>query len=145
MNIFDFDNSINFLVNKTAQKFKVELSRRLKSSGYDLSSDQWSVLMAVSKQDGSSQTDLANKLYKDRANITRILDVLEKQLLIERRRSNIDRREYNVHMTESGKKIIPALKKEGKFIINKALQGANEDDIIIMKSFLNKMFNNLED
>ncbi|HCT95250.1 MAG: hypothetical protein A2X19_00020 [Bacteroidetes bacterium GWE2_39_28] len=144
MDIFDFDNSISFLVNKAAQKFKLELTRKLKHSGLDLSSDQWSVLMALNEHDGPSQTDLAAKLYKDRSNVTRILDVMEKQFLVERRRSPIDRREYNVYITETGKKMIPALKKAGKHVMNKALKDADSNEINIMKSFLQKMFNNLE-
>ena len=142
--MYDFDNSISFLVNKTAQKFKLELARRLKYYGLDISSDQWSVLISLSEKDGPSQTELASKLYKDRSNITRILDVMEKQFLIERRRRPNDRREYNVFITDAGKKMIPTLRKAGNYVISKALEGANSDEVDVMKSFMNRIFNNLE-
>ncbi|MHC1690022.1 MAG: MarR family winged helix-turn-helix transcriptional regulator [Bacteroidales bacterium] len=145
MNIFDLDNSINFLINKTAQKFKLELSRKLKQLGLDLSSDQWSVLMVLSENDGPSQTELASKLYKDRSNLTRILDVMEKLQLIERRRSSTDRREYNVFITPEGVKTIPILKKAGNYVVKKALKDAKSDELVIMTSFLNRIFNNLEE
>lgn len=144
MNILLLDDSISFLVNKTAQKFKLELNRKLKQHGLEISSDQWTVLMHLSESDGPTQTDLAGKLYKDRSNLTRILDLLEKAELVERKRSTSDRREFNVFITQKGKDMIPLLKKTGEEVFSKALIGANENEIVIVKTFLNKLFNNLE-
>ncbi|EKD31639.1 MAG: transcriptional regulator, MarR family [uncultured bacterium] len=144
MNIFMLNDSINFLVSKTSQKFKLELNRKLKKSGLDVSSDQWTVLMYLSDNNGPSQTDLAQKLYKDRANLTRILDLMEKNQLVERQRSSIDRREYNVFITEKGMSLIPQLKLIGDSVMEKALKGANAEEIIGIKHFLNKLFINLD-
>lgn len=144
MSINSPDESINVLVSKTSQKFKLELGRMLKQSGIDISSDQWSVLMALSDNDGPSQTDLALKLYKVRSNITRILDIMEKMELIERRRSSADKREYNVFITDKGKNMIPDLKRASASILGKALQNANTEELAIVKSVLNKIFTNLE-
>jgi DNA-binding MarR family transcriptional regulator len=116
----------------------------LKHSGIDISSDQWSVLMALSENDGPSQTDLAIKLYKVRSNITRILDIMEKMDLIERRRSPSDKREYNVFITVKGKSMIPDLKKAAASVLDKALQNANKEELAIVKTVLNKIFMNLE-
>ena len=138
------DESINVLVSKTSQKFKLELGRMLTHSGIDISSDQWSVLMALSEKDGPSQTDLAIKLYKVRSNITRILDIMEKMGLIERKRSSADKREYNVFITAKGKKMIPDLKRASASILAKALQNANKEELAIVKTVLNKIFTNLE-
>lgn len=144
MNIFMLNDSINFLVSKTSQKFKLELNRKLKKSGLDVSSDQWTVLMFLSDNNGPTQTDLAQKLYKDRANLTRILDLMEKNQLVERQRSSTDRREYNVFITEKGKSLIPELKLIGDSVMEKALKGANAEEIIGIKHFLNKLFINLD-
>lgn len=144
MNIFMLNDSINFLVSKTSQKFKLELNRKLKKSGLDVSSDQWTVLMFLSDNNGPTQTDLAQKLYKDRANLTRILDLMEKNQLVERQRSSTDRREYNVYITEKGKSLIPELKLIGDSVMEKALNGANAEEIIGIKHFLNKLFINLD-
>ena len=138
------NDSINFLVSKTSQKFKLELNRKLKKSGLDVSSDQWTVLMFLSDNNGPTQTDLAQKLYKDRANLTRILDLMEKNQLVERQRSSTDRREYNVFITEKGKSLIPELKLIGDSVMEKALKGANAEEIIGIKHFLNKLFINLD-
>lgn len=144
MSVNSPDESINVLVSKTSQKFKLELGRTLKQSGIDISSDQWSVLMALSEKDGPSQTDLAIKLYKVRSNITRILDIMEKMELIERKRSSEDKREYNVFITAKGKKLIPDLKRASASIMGKALQNANKEELAIVKTVLNKIFRNLE-
>jgi len=138
------DESITFLINKTAQKFKLELSRKLKQSGLDISSDQWSVLIYLSEHDGPTQTDLAQKLHKDRSNLTRILDLMEKNLHIERFRNTTDRREYNVYITNKGKELIPILRKTGNAVMKQALKGTNADEMKMAQSFLNKLFSNLD-
>jgi DNA-binding MarR family transcriptional regulator len=138
------DESITFLINKTAQKFKLELSRKLKQSGLDISSDQWSVLISLSELDGPTQTDLAQKLHKDRSNLTRILDLMEKNLHIERFRNTTDRREYNVYITEKGKELIPILKKTGNAVMKQALKGTDANEMKMAQSFLNKLFSNLD-
>ncbi len=144
MSMFLPDESITFLINKTAQKFKLELSRKLKQSGLDISSDQWSVLIYLSEHDGPTQTDLAQKLHKDRSNLTRILDLMEKNLHIERFRNTTDRREYNVYITNKGKELIPILRKTGNAVMKQALKGTNADEMKMAQSFLNKLFSNLD-
>ncbi|MFA5849219.1 MAG: MarR family transcriptional regulator [Bacteroidales bacterium] len=144
MSMFLPDESITFLINKTAQKFKLELSRKLKQSGLDISSDQWSVLISLSELDGPTQTDLAQKLHKDRSNLTRILDLMEKNLHIERFRNTTDRREYNVYITEKGKELIPILKKTGNAVMKQALKGTDANEMKMAQSFLNKLFSNLD-
>ncbi|MDD3272823.1 MAG: MarR family transcriptional regulator [Bacteroidales bacterium] len=144
MENLELDKSLNFLVNKTAQKFKLELGRKLKQEGFDLSSDQWSVLLALEERDGPSQTELAQKLYKDRSNITRILDLMENLKLVERRRSPSDRREYNVFITQTGRDLVPSLKKVGDEVTSKALGDANDEELEVIKKFLNRVFDNLE-
>jgi len=138
------DESITFLINKTAQKFKLELSRKLKQSGLEISSDQWSVLIHLSEHDGPTQTELAQKLHKDRSNLTRILDLMEKSNYVERFRSTTDKREYNVCITKKGKALIPILKKTGNAVIKQALKGTDTEEMTMAKSFLNKLFSNLE-
>ncbi len=138
------DDSITFLINKTAQKFKLELGRKLKQSGLDISSDQWSVIMYLSDNNGPSQTELAYRLHKDRSNLTRILDLMEKAGYIERVRSSEDRREYNVFITGKGRELLPVLKKTGDSVMKKALKGFDSSEIKVVKSFLNKLFANLD-
>lgn len=145
MNIFELDESIGFLVNKSAQKLKLELARSIKNKGLDISSDQCVVLLHLDKNDGPTQTDLASKLHKDRSNLTRILDVMEKGGLIERRRGSSDRREFNVFITQKGREVIPILESATEDVIDKALDGADKTEIYIVKSFLKKLYKNLEE
>ncbi|MHC1780883.1 MAG: MarR family winged helix-turn-helix transcriptional regulator [Bacteroidales bacterium] len=142
--MFILDESITFLINKTAQKFKLELGRKLKQSGLDISSDQWSVMMYLADKDGPSQTELAYRLHKDRSNLTRILDLMEKAEYIRRSRSTDDRREFNVFITDKGRDLIPVLRKTGDLVMKKALKGSDTNEIKVVKSFLNKLFANLD-
>lgn len=52
------------------------------------------------------QRDVAKKNLKSTANITTVADNLEKRGLVQRRRSNEDRRYIDLHLTQSGKDLI---------------------------------------
>lgn len=69
---------------------------------------------------------------------------MEKSQLVERQRSSTDRREYNVFITEKGTSLIPQLKIIGDSVMDKALKGANAEEIKGIKHFLNKLFINLD-
>ena len=46
------------------------------ANGIDLTVDQWLVLKKISDADGLTQIELAEAVFKDRASIKRILDLL---------------------------------------------------------------------
>ena len=62
-----------------------KLSKKLKD--FDITGEQWSVLKHVFEKEGCNQKDLATRCLKDRAALTRILDILEKKSLIKRERN----------------------------------------------------------
>jgi MarR family 2-MHQ and catechol resistance regulon transcriptional repressor len=75
-------------------------------SAHQLTVSQFGVLDAVYHVGPMCQRDVAEKTLKSTANITTVIDNLEKRGLVERKRSSEDRRYIAVHITETGKQLL---------------------------------------
>ena len=77
------------------------MSERLREIG--LSVPQCDVLTTLTEEEGISQQTLAKRLYVTKGNISGLLDRLESAGLVERRSTAADRRQYEIHLTASGR------------------------------------------
>jgi MarR family 2-MHQ and catechol resistance regulon transcriptional repressor len=91
----------------------------LSLSKFGLTESQFNVLDALYHLGPLSQKELGFKLLKSGGNITMVIDNLEKNAYVVRKRSIKDRRIFFVHLTKKGEKrledILPA---QVKFIAN---------------------------
>ncbi|HEX8521042.1 MAG TPA: MarR family transcriptional regulator [Tepidisphaeraceae bacterium] len=69
-----------------------------------LTTGQFGVLEVVHHLGPMTQCDIARKLLRSGANVTTVLDNLEKRGLIRRERGIEDRRFITIHLTDAGKK-----------------------------------------
>ena len=103
------ENRLGYTIGKTNWYLKTLLNKLLKEEECGITNEQWLVLKVVEANPGVSQTQIAEKSQKDKTNITRILDLLEKNVCIERRRDDKDRRIYRIHITDQGKKVLESV------------------------------------
>jgi DNA-binding MarR family transcriptional regulator len=75
------------------------------SSG-DLTPRQFAVLVAVSQNEGLSQTNLVQKTGIDRSTLADIVRRMLRKNLLQRRRTKDDARAYSVKLTESGREAL---------------------------------------
>ena len=69
----------------------------------DLTLDQWAVINILTEHNGKlNHSELSNIMMKDRPTLTRIIDILCKKGLTERKASESDRRVLNVILTKQG-------------------------------------------
>ena len=115
-----YDQSIGHLTSKTSKKIIHYVNSKLEK--FDLTTEQWAVLLRLSKQDKINQKLLAALSGKDQPTLTRILDILMRKALIERHPSSEDRRSFSVHITNKGlvltKKVAPLLEDVFKDLLN---------------------------
>ncbi len=112
--------SYGFRIERTAKIIKQVMQRRFNALHFDLTVDQWVLLDCLRQQDGQSQNELAEKTFKDAPTVTRIIDLLCKKELTERRSDPTDRRRFKIYLTQAGqakiKEILPVvieLRKKG--------------------------------
>lgn len=68
----------------------------------NLTISQFGILEALYHLGPMCQRDIAKKILKSTANITTVIDNLEKRGLVKRKRSKEDRRYINLHLTNKG-------------------------------------------
>lgn len=100
---------LGYAIGRTHWYLKSLLSKLLKEGGSSITNEQWIVLKVIAANPAVSQTEIAEKSLKDKTNITRILDLLEKRAYIERRRDDRDRRMYRIHITGQGKRVLESV------------------------------------
>jgi MarR family 2-MHQ and catechol resistance regulon transcriptional repressor len=101
-------------------------------SGHGLTVSQFGVLEALHHLGPMCQKGLANKLLKSGANVTMVVDNLEKQGLVQRVRDSTDRRLVTVSLTVKGRKVIAALFPEHARIVARemaTLSPAQQDQL----------------
>ena len=103
--VLPIENSPGFIAHRTDMLMRLGLARALKMEGYAITPEQWGVLGCLWGADGINQRELAEKASKDRPNITRILNLLEKNDLIKRVPHPSDKRSVLVYLTKTGKKL----------------------------------------
>ena len=101
--------SLGYAIGKTNWYVKTLLNKLLKAEGCGITNEQWIVLKVIDANPGLTQTEIAQNSQKDKTNITRIIDLLERSGHVERRRDENDRRMYRIYRTEQGGKVLEAV------------------------------------
>jgi len=103
---------------KTALKLWVVLARCFNSfaqneaqqlKAFDLTAPQFGVLEALAHLGPMKMCDIGNKLLMSGANVTGVVDRLEKKGLVRRMMDAEDRRMFLIHLTAEGSKVIVKL------------------------------------
>jgi MarR family transcriptional regulator, organic hydroperoxide resistance regulator len=98
--------SLGYAIGKTNWYLKTLINKLLREEECSITNEQWLVLKVIDANPGMSQTEVAEKSQKEKTNITRILDLLEKSGCIERRKDERDRRYYRIHATDEGENVL---------------------------------------
>ena len=72
----------------------------------NLTISQFGVLEALYHLGSLTQSQLGKKILKSNANLTTVVDSLERKALVIRKRAEKDRRRVTVHLTKSGRELI---------------------------------------
>ncbi len=142
--LFPLDESPFFWIYRTQTRGVNFFRRLLQTAGYDLTPEQCMVLVRLRELEGINQAQLAERLLKDRHNMTRILNVLEERGLIVRRPDSGDRRAYRIYVTKDGKTLQQELIPFIDMHLQQMFQGLSTDDIRDMQRVLKNIVTNIE-
>ncbi len=103
------------------------------------------MLFALNQKDGQSQTQLSEMLNIKPATITVMLNRMEKEKLVERRRDPGDQRISRVYLTEKGKKLFCEVKNVVNNIEEECFKELTENERILLKRLLMQVRDNLHE
>lgn len=142
MVVYNLEESVGFLLNRTLRKFNNVLNLKFKE--YDITTEQYVVLLRMDTGDqGVTPKDLACRTEKDQANITRILDQLERKGLIKRSANALDRRSLKIYLTDTGLFLRRQLMPVEDKVNSQALSGLTTDQVDLFKAVLNQITKNM--
>ena len=144
MEIYDKDKSIGTNIGKVLRALRQTLQRKFEESGNPLTLEQWLVLMLLKRKDGQPQNELSWACDKEKTTITRIIDGLEKRNLIIRVQDKSDRRSNLIYLTEAGREVEKKLTPIGIEVNRIAVEGFDEDEIVLFNTMLNRINENLQ-
>jgi DNA-binding MarR family transcriptional regulator len=78
-------SAYSFLLDRTNRKIKQYAQNRFKVENFDITVDQWLIIKTLSQNNDQNQSQLAELTGKDHPTLTRILDLLVKKDLVERK------------------------------------------------------------
>lgn len=111
-----------------ARRWRREVVRHLAQIG--LTEATWVPLIHLAELDrGVHQKELAARVGTDASSLVRVLDILEREGLIERRRDSGDGRARLVHLTETGRAEVARFSADLARIEEELLQDINDDDL----------------
>jgi len=146
MDKFDrvIDSSIAYLVGRTSRAIIKRLTKKFADAGFDVSYEQWSILIHLYRRDGQTQQELSNIAVKDKAAITRLLNVLEKKNIVLRIPDRTDKRSKLVYLTNKAKEFRKDLMALVEEMLEEAEQGVSLEEMEQCRATLNKIFLNFD-
>ncbi len=96
----------------------------------NISESRWQVMVTLVKVgEGTSQQQVATALRIEMPSLTRTLNKLEKQGLVERRQSSTDKRSHELWLTEEGRQITQHLQNRIDAIFDTVMAGVSEAEL----------------
>lgn len=133
-------SSTGYWVTRLARAFETDLEKRL--AVHDVTRASWAVLSAIQHHAKTTPAALASFIGIDRAAITRHLDRLEKQELVQRQHSSTDRRVVNLKLTQKGFLLVSELAAESLATNAKFTAGLDQSEIDAVQVIIEKMLSN---
>ena len=138
---FDFDVTLIFAV--LNGRVSAAINRRLvmdfNEKGIDISPEQ-----LIWKKDRVTQQELCNITFKDKPNMTRLIDSLEKKGLAKRITDENDKRNNLILLTPEGKAIEEKAFLVANATMREALVNVTPQELAIGQDLLKKIFNNMQ-
>lgn len=136
------NNSIGWLVTQAQRMLHRGLGLKLQQHGVTVA--QWTVLIELWEVDGLTQKDLSDRAAVETATLSRTIDRMERDGLVKRVRSETDRRQVHVYLTDLGAGLWRQLVPEAEAMLDQAMQGFSEDEEESLRGLLKRLIVNVQ-
>jgi len=140
---YKLEDSLGYVVGRAARSLGTRLNRNFADAGYDVTCEQWGVLVNLWNRNGQTQQELASMTCKDKTSMTRLIDGLEKRKIVVRTPDQVDRRQKHIYLTDKGKAFQQELLKIVQKTLAEAQSNINTKDMAVCKKVLGRVYENL--
>ena len=117
--------------------------QRFSAKNFEITPEQLMVLSALIDHDGLYQRQIGMITLKDRPNITRIINILEKMNFVTRKPDVNKRKIYKIFVTDEGKNVVKKVMPTALELWEDIVDGVDEDELEITLKVMNKFKENL--
>ena len=135
------ENSLFYMLHDATRQLRKHFDRR--ATRLELTRAQWRALKATSRQEGLSQTELAEYLDMEPIPVGRVIDRLEKTGFVERRSDPADRRRWRLYLTPKAHAVVDEMEDIATGLREDALRGVERDDLDALMRVLGQIKENL--
>ena len=138
---FKLDDHIFFLFGQIYGRRDLQLAKSLRRHG--LSVAQWRVLGALTANEGCTINQLADLTVVDRTTLSRTLDRMSDQGLVERRQVANDKRSFEIWLTDGGRSVLERIWPVIAYHNRRAVKGLSVAEMAALKRIVRKMIANV--
>jgi MarR family transcriptional regulator, organic hydroperoxide resistance regulator len=138
------ENALAYWVNRYYQGARREMYRVFNEKGFDLTPEQWMVLVRLWEKDARSQGELCEATTRDAPTMSRIIDSMVKRDLVRRALDEDDARSRIIVLTDRGRGASKVLVPVVRALVARIEHGIPTKDLEITRRTLRRMAENLE-
>ena len=124
-------------LNNTSRSQSIYRHSKIKNE--DLQSAHYSFILAICREPGRSQEELARELCVNKSTVARNLNYLEEKGYILRQPLPNDKRQFSVYPTQKSESVLPEIREASKNWMTLLSEGIPENEFEIFVSVLMRM------
>ncbi len=132
------------IIDRSVKKMKQAFSNILSDNKAGITVDQWVIIDSLSQHGHMSQKDLAERTSKDKASLTRMIDLLVKKKIITRKEDKEDRRRQLIRLTAKGGKLVTSLEQDIRALRRKIFKGISKQKLNALEETMITIYNNIK-
>lgn len=139
---YSLQESLGNLTYQASGAIRKQIGRELSRRGFPIKAEQFAALVYIWDEDGQPQRVLAEKLYRDKTTVTRLITGIESLGYIQRVPGQEDAREKRIFLTETGKKLMAEVTQMVLEVLELAQKGIDPHEMAICKHVLKRVRQN---
>lgn len=143
MENFELNKSLGYLVSQTHNLMRACFNQQIKLLGIQATAEQWGLLHLIKNSPGLKQSEIANASLKDKTNVTRMLDILQREGYILRKDDPVDRRTFRIYITPEGENLLEQITPAAIRSNSLATTGLTAPEQALLQTLLMKIITQL--
>lgn len=138
----ELDKIIFYSIDKAIRTYRQFAQTQLRKNGFEMTVDQWIVMKCILSNPEITQQEIAEKVFKDTASVTRIITLLVKAKYLTRKIMSTNRRRVVLKVTPFGLETLEGMEKiilQNRAI---ALKEISQEEIALVKNVMEKIAEN---